>query len=444
MAKFEYEIGKALKETGLTSDRVRAAFLKGNAATIGAFTFAVRKHVCPNALEDVLRQFQPALDPVTDLSGNPRVDKALMACNIPFGEAKRLVALRFGYGDRDLTEQEKTACYGFTNELRKHMTGDGVRELVEAWNRGGVEKSASSEWVSGNCRFAQKKPRNDACPICGEVVKGGDKSIEPFFNHVCKPSTLRGMEGADKSSHDIGSQDIGTLSVAEDMAKSMMGYNKAWVLRNCKFAQFSEAERYDFAAGRKRARKMSEEALLWTINDIKETIRIQESAAREGAMRTPKLGFYNDELSTMVEELNRRRNPRPKRTPPAPQPQADIEAGTKGVAKLAQREDPDEFVRMAIDAEFNPDWQGEAGDAAYLAAGSPNSFEATVHYATTLFPESARAMESPGQEAGHEVKVTGVVMDGGRDILPQILFAMPNYFARFEERKAAELDAAGE
>ena len=73
-----------------------------------------------------------------------------------------------------------------------------------------------------------------------------------------------------------------------------------------------------------------------------------------------------------------------------------------------------------------------------------SSFEATVHYATTLFPESARAMESPGQEAGHEVKVTGVVMDGGRDILPQILFAMPNYFARFEERKAAELDAAGE
>jgi hypothetical protein len=50
-------------------------------------------------------------------------------------------------------------------------------------------------------------------------------------------------------------------------------------------------------------------------------------------------------------------------------------------------------------------------------------------------------MESPGQVGGHDVYVTGVIMDDGRDILPSILAKNPKYFARFEEKKAAELDA---
>ena len=298
-------------------------------------------------------------------------------------------------------------------------------------------------WAAENCRFAQKKPRNDACPICGKVVRGGDKSIEPFFNHTCKPSVLHGIEGADKGKHDIGSQDIGNLSVAEDMAKSMMGYNKAWVLKNCKFAQ-SEAVPYDFAAGKRKARKMSDEALLWTIDDIKKTLEIQEPAAREGTMQTPKLGYYADELHTMIEELNRRRNPRPKRSLLAPPAAPDIEARTRGVSKTAMGSwpsDPEESVQMSIDAEFNPDW---ADEAAYHAAGDPSSFEVTISYSHALFPHSSQTMESPEQVGGHDVYVTGVIMDDGRDILPSILAKNPKYFERFEARKAAEMDAGGQ
>ena len=93
---------------------------------------------------------------------------------------------------------------------------------------------------------------------------------------------------------------------------------------------------------------------------------------------------------------------------------------------------------MSIDSEFNPDW---ADDAAYHAAGDPSSFEVTLRYSHALFPSSHQTMESPGQVGGHDVYVTGVIMDDGRDILPSILAKNPKYFARFEEKKAAELDA---
>ncbi|KKN50664.1 hypothetical protein LCGC14_0630480 [marine sediment metagenome] len=67
-----------------------------------------------------------------------------------------------------------------------------------------------------------------------------------------------------------------------------------------------EREKYDFASGEEKAQAMTSEALHHTIKDLRDVIKIQDAATREGTMHTPKLGYYFDELHTMVRELNRR------------------------------------------------------------------------------------------------------------------------------------------
>lgn len=58
---------------------------------------------------------------------------------------------------------------------------------------------------------------------------------------------------------------------------------------------------------RTTAKKMTDEALIWSLNDIRETIDIQGLVAREyGMSATPKLGTYWDELYAVAEELQRR------------------------------------------------------------------------------------------------------------------------------------------
>ena len=55
------------------------------------------------------------------------------------------------------------------------------------------------------------------------------------------------------------------------------------------------------------ARRMSREALDFTIRDLRAVIEIQERGVRQGEMHCPKLGQYHDELAICHEELRRRR-----------------------------------------------------------------------------------------------------------------------------------------
>jgi hypothetical protein len=101
--------------------------------------------------------------------------------------------------------------------------------------------------------------------------------------------------------------------------------------------------------------------------------------------------------------------------------------------KFAQSE---ESVPMKIDPDFNPAW---ADDAAYMAAGQPDGIDVTVFYSDEQIPYSKQTLESPGQDAGFDVRVTKVLMADGTDILPYILSKDPRYFERFEEKKAEEM-----
>ena len=51
---------------------------------------------------------------------------------------------------------------------------------------------------------------------------------------------------------------------------------------------------------------MPDAALAWTIADLREVIRIQESGVRGGLCSAPKLGGYWDELHACLGERNRR------------------------------------------------------------------------------------------------------------------------------------------
>ena len=59
------------------------------------------------------------------------------------------------------------------------------------------------------------------------------------------------------------------------------------------------------ATTRAKLPSMSDAALAWTIADLREVIRVQESAARTGHA-APKLGEYWDELHACIGERNRR------------------------------------------------------------------------------------------------------------------------------------------
>lgn len=70
-----------------------------------------------------------------------------------------------------------------------------------------------------------------------------------------------------------------------------------------------EREKYDFAAGKEKAKKMSSAELHYAIKDLKEVIEVQEKSSKEGAS-TPKLGYYHDELHTYLAELKERQGAR--------------------------------------------------------------------------------------------------------------------------------------
>lgn len=74
----------------------------------------------------------------------------------------------------------------------------------------------------------------------------------------------------------------------------------------------TEAIPFDFPAGEARAKGMTTPALLYTLKDLDEVIRVQEASVRAGH-DCPKLGYYYDERHVVSAEYNRRMKSNAKR-----------------------------------------------------------------------------------------------------------------------------------
>lgn len=156
MARFQYEIDKALKETGLTIEAVKAAFKLGNSGTVKKFMSSLQLRVHGEAVAQALELINPTKKAIV-LSGDKRIDRALRATNIDFDEAKHLTRLYYGGADRAPTEAEISRCFAFTSEMRKHMSLDAAKHLIDEWGREGangmVKSAKSAGWVRSNCKF---------------------------------------------------------------------------------------------------------------------------------------------------------------------------------------------------------------------------------------------------------------------------------------------------
>ena len=64
-------------------------------------------------------------------------------------------------------------------------------------------------------------------------------------------------------------------------------------------------EIYDFAEGRKHAKSLDNESLMYVRQDLINVIKVQEVSHKQG-YSTPKLGYYWDEYWTVVDEIARR------------------------------------------------------------------------------------------------------------------------------------------
>lgn len=139
MAKFDYEINKALKETKLTRETVRAAMSDNSGINqsniLGNFMKALSRHVHGEAMRDALKALQPPKDVVqasVASSGDSRIDRALKDSDLDLAEAKKVVAATFGYGINP-TPYEKNKAFYFTACLRRYMNGETCQQLVDSW-----------------------------------------------------------------------------------------------------------------------------------------------------------------------------------------------------------------------------------------------------------------------------------------------------------------------
>ncbi len=147
------------------------------------------------------------------------------------------------------------------------------------------------------------------CPECGDAVcrcntgdVGDPKSKKLAQTPVAYSPRDSHQTAVNPAAAGLaGPSDIQSIKgQGVDLGKPMIEPSKAMSLEDM------ETEKYDVAAGQAKIQAMSDEAILWTMKDVNDTIRVQEPMSRKGHS-TPKLGYYNDELLTIMDEIRKNR-----------------------------------------------------------------------------------------------------------------------------------------
>jgi hypothetical protein len=154
--KYEREIGKALKETGLTAETVRSARAAGGNKLLEIFVRALKRHLHGEAIGDALKQFDSQEKPTVcaegTSSGDSRIDYALKEVGMTLEEAKRLVVAYFN--TNHLPETERNKYLHFARIVRHRMSAEMAQEIFIAWSQGNATVVKTAGWIRANCKFA--------------------------------------------------------------------------------------------------------------------------------------------------------------------------------------------------------------------------------------------------------------------------------------------------
>jgi hypothetical protein len=156
--KHEYEINKALKETGVSLDRLKKAFHDDSTMLVSSFMWNLAKHLHGEAFPSVLSQLRQdaTLDKHASLpesSGNPSIDKALLSSGLNLKQAKDL-AFDFHIG----SGTKRQPYISLLGHMCRNMSAEVATNVMKAWAKQ-IDDSrvvtASSKWIAKNCKFVR-------------------------------------------------------------------------------------------------------------------------------------------------------------------------------------------------------------------------------------------------------------------------------------------------
>ena len=183
-------------------------------------------------------------------------------------------------------------------------------------------KSLFDIWKDNNNKISNTTYRKPMDMSSGELDKMAKEGLVRCIGDRVE-ITHKGSEviktlilGDDRSSFDKGHEEPLDIVTAEanikkgkTLRKVQKQHEDQWwnIAEKTAQNQSFEREKYDFEAGKERAKRMTPAELHYAIKDLREVIEVQEESNRKGGY-VPKLGYYHDELHTFVEELKRRQN----------------------------------------------------------------------------------------------------------------------------------------
>jgi DNA-binding transcriptional MerR regulator len=156
--KHEYEINKALRDTGVTLDRIKKAFKENQLMLVSNFMFNLNRHLHGEAFGDVIASFKDTgiqAFASEESSGDPRVDKGLKEAGVSLEEAKR-AAYEYHFGGGRSAKSDHANYLAVFRHLRRRMQADTINDITMEWAK---QKDASvvtacSKWIRKNCKFA--------------------------------------------------------------------------------------------------------------------------------------------------------------------------------------------------------------------------------------------------------------------------------------------------
>ena len=123
-----------------------------------------------------------------------------------------------------------------------------------------------------------------------------------------------------------------------------------------KLSQIIPYINYNFSEGKERAKKMSDQELIYAIKDLREVIDVQSEAEKKG-YHMKKLWYYMDELHTYAQELNNRRKEfLPKKAQTQEPAQQEIENNENKVDPEAVKHVPKQDLNILDPATLKKFW----------------------------------------------------------------------------------------